>query len=108
MTHDRYLGRRLTDRDTADVLEGLFPAEVQAAEKVPKVSLDHEKQARTEALTSGFCAPRGNRTPNPLAGSRVVRHALPSASVLVSGGMSLRCSRVLKNSCVRIGDVVVL
>jgi hypothetical protein len=24
MTQDRYLGRRLTDRVTADVLEGLF------------------------------------------------------------------------------------
>jgi hypothetical protein len=24
MTQDRYLGRRLTDRETADVLEGMF------------------------------------------------------------------------------------
>jgi hypothetical protein len=27
MTQDRYLGRRLTDRETADVLEGMFSDE---------------------------------------------------------------------------------
>jgi hypothetical protein len=27
MTQDRYLGRRLTDRQTAEVLEGLFGTE---------------------------------------------------------------------------------
>ena len=36
MTQDRYLGRRLTDRETADVLEGLLPGEGHADEKGPK------------------------------------------------------------------------
>jgi hypothetical protein len=31
--------------------------------------------------------PRWNRTPNPLAGSRVIGSVLPSASALVSGGV---------------------
>jgi integrase len=34
MTQDRYLGRRLTDRQTAEVLEGLFG--VPGDEKGPK------------------------------------------------------------------------
>jgi hypothetical protein len=34
MTQDRYLGRRLTDRQTAEVLEGLFGAPTD--EKGPK------------------------------------------------------------------------
>jgi hypothetical protein len=34
MTQDRYLGRRLTDRQTAEVLEGLF--EAPRDEKNPK------------------------------------------------------------------------
>jgi integrase len=34
MTQDRYLGRRLTDRRTAEVLEGLFG--MPAGEKSPK------------------------------------------------------------------------
>jgi integrase len=38
MTQDRYLGRRLTDRQTAEVLEGLFW--VPGNEKGPKMSLD--------------------------------------------------------------------
>jgi hypothetical protein len=38
MTRDRYLGRRLTDRQTAEVLEGLLGA--SADERSPKVSLD--------------------------------------------------------------------
>ena len=48
VTHDRYLGHRLTDRETADVLEGLFLAEGQAAEKGPKVSLDHKTRPGPE------------------------------------------------------------
>jgi integrase len=36
MTQDRYLGRRLTDRETADVLEGSFPGEDPTGEKGPK------------------------------------------------------------------------
>jgi integrase len=36
MTQDRYLGRRLTDRETADVLEGLLPDEGQPTRKGPK------------------------------------------------------------------------
>ncbi len=36
MTQDRYLGRRLTDRETADVLEGPFPGEDPTGEKGPK------------------------------------------------------------------------
>ena len=36
MTQDRYLGRRLTDRQTADVLEGIVPA--FGTKSVPKVS----------------------------------------------------------------------
>jgi integrase len=35
MTQDRYLGRRLTDRETADVLEGLLPNEGQPTQKGP-------------------------------------------------------------------------
>jgi hypothetical protein len=70
MTQDRYLGRRLTDRETADVLEGLLPNEGQPTQKGPKVSLDH-KQARTGALACTFGAPRGNRTPNPLIKRRM-------------------------------------
>jgi len=38
MTQDRYLGRRLTDRQTADVLEALF--ESGDDENVPKPSFD--------------------------------------------------------------------
>ena len=45
------------------------------------------------------CAPRGNRTPNPLAGSRVISSALPSAAALVSGGApGLRSSLMLGQS----------
>ncbi|WP_147256187.1 hypothetical protein [Pseudonocardia hierapolitana] len=43
MTQDRYLGRRLTDRQTAEVLEGLFG--VPGDERVPKVSLDLEQRS---------------------------------------------------------------
>jgi hypothetical protein len=32
MTQDRYLGRRLTDRQTAEVLEGMFPADEEPEE----------------------------------------------------------------------------
>ena len=35
MTQDHYIGRRLTDRQTADILEGLFG--VPARERVPRV-----------------------------------------------------------------------
>ena len=35
MTQDRYLGRRLTDRQTAEVLEGMFHG-VGEDEKSPK------------------------------------------------------------------------
>lgn len=38
MTQDRYLGRRLTDRQTADVLERLFDGGED--ENVPKPSFD--------------------------------------------------------------------
>jgi len=41
MTQDRYLGRRLTDRQTAEVLEGLFDQADE--ERVPKRSLDLER-----------------------------------------------------------------
>ncbi|HEY0575521.1 MAG TPA: site-specific integrase, partial [Pseudonocardia sp.] len=40
MTQDRYLGRRLTDRQTADVLENLFAAPLTEGKSVPKVSID--------------------------------------------------------------------
>lgn len=40
MTQDRYLGRKLTDRHTAEVLEGLFATESPGAKRVPKVSRD--------------------------------------------------------------------
>lgn len=36
MTQDRYLGRRLTDRETAEVLEGLVPGDGPIQEKGPK------------------------------------------------------------------------
>jgi integrase len=40
MTQDRYLGRRLTDRQTADVLEGIIPGPDSpvSSKGVPKVS----------------------------------------------------------------------
>jgi integrase len=40
MTQDRYLGRRLTDRQTADVLEGIIPGPESpvSSKGVPKVS----------------------------------------------------------------------
>ncbi len=41
MTQDRYLGRRLTDRQTADVLEGMF-----GAKAVSKMSKKNRKRAR--------------------------------------------------------------
>jgi hypothetical protein len=43
MTQDRYLGRRLTDRQTAEALEGLFG--VPADEKSPKVSPELEPRS---------------------------------------------------------------
>lgn len=45
MTQDRYLGRRLTDRQTANVLEGLFG--VPEDEKSPKsVPTEHDRNGR--------------------------------------------------------------
>lgn len=43
MTQDRYLGRRLTDRQTADVLEGIVPA--FGSKSVPIVSLEGARDA---------------------------------------------------------------
>ena len=40
MTQDRYLGRKLTDRQTADVLEKLLESGDGYAKSVPKVSRD--------------------------------------------------------------------
>jgi integrase len=40
MTQDRYLGRRLTDRQTADVLESLLDAPPVRRKRVPKESID--------------------------------------------------------------------
>jgi hypothetical protein len=44
MTQDHYLGRRLADRVTADVLEGLF--DDGDDETVPNLSLDHSRSGR--------------------------------------------------------------
>jgi integrase len=40
MTQDRYLGRKLTDRQTAEVLEGMFGAEGPEAKEDPKRTRD--------------------------------------------------------------------
>ena len=53
-------------------------------------SRSRASSAGRRAMTSGNRAPRRNRTYNPLAGSRVISSALPSASALVSGNMASR------------------
>jgi integrase len=40
MTQDRYLGRRLTDRQTADALENMFLSEEAEAKRDPKGTRD--------------------------------------------------------------------
>ncbi len=40
MTQDRYLGRKLTDRQTADVLEELLGFDGPDGQRVPRVSPD--------------------------------------------------------------------
>ncbi|GEL24790.1 hypothetical protein PSU4_37440 [Pseudonocardia sulfidoxydans NBRC 16205] len=44
MTQDRYLGRRLTDRQTADALENLLVENGAETKTVPKVSRDLEDE----------------------------------------------------------------
>jgi integrase len=49
MTQDRYLGRRLTDRQTAEVLENLFGAPASEANSVQKVSIDLDESPGEES-----------------------------------------------------------
>jgi integrase len=43
MTQDRYLGRRLTDRQTSEVLEGMFDEKVSKPKVDPKRTRDLEE-----------------------------------------------------------------
>ena len=64
MTHDRYLGRKLTDPQIADVLENCWVRR-PVRRKCPKSVCDlNGRSAGT--LGTGVCAPPGTRTPNPL------------------------------------------
>ncbi len=79
MTQDRYLGRRLTDRQTADVLEGILPGpdspvSSKGVQSVPPGG----QQVSQKALTWEEGAGTGIRTRNRPITSRVrcqLRHA---------------------------------
>jgi hypothetical protein len=49
MTQDRYLGRKLTDRQTAEVLEGLFDEEPDKPKRDPKVTRDLDEEEKPSA-----------------------------------------------------------
>jgi hypothetical protein len=49
MTQDRYLGRKLTDRQTAEVLEDLFAEEPTKPKGDPKVTRDLDENEEPSA-----------------------------------------------------------
>jgi hypothetical protein len=59
MTQDRYLGRQLTDRQTAELLEGPFGA--SGSQSVP----GSRSEITSRPVTSGCGGPPGDRTLNP-------------------------------------------
>jgi hypothetical protein len=67
MTEDRYLGRKLTDRQTADVLEKIMG---ESGEDEAKMSCDLGCSILADRLPGQDGAPPGTRTPNPLIKSR--------------------------------------
>ena len=76
-----------TLRSSPRTMHGQF---VGVRRPVGQGSMEDERVTRSSSHPLSLVrrgTPRGNRTPNPLAGSRVIRHTSPSASALVSGGM---------------------
>jgi integrase len=62
MTQDRHLGRRLTDRQTAEVLEGLFGVQAtKESQKCPWILIRDHRPARDQRT---WWAPRGSN-PEP-------------------------------------------
>jgi hypothetical protein len=49
MTQDRYLGRKLTDRQTAEVLGGPFDKEPEKPKGDPKVTRDLDEDEKPSA-----------------------------------------------------------
>ena len=62
MTQDRYLGRRLTDRETAEVLEA---CSTTATTKCPKTVLRSCGAIAADRCPLVDGGPPGDRTPNP-------------------------------------------